>query len=160
MKSRDVAYAVILVALAVALGFASIPIGISRISPGQHLVNVLAAVMLGPAYAVGIATATAIIRNILGVGTLLAFPGGIFGAFLAAILYRTFKNTYMAGTGEIVGTGLVGSLVSVWIVAPLLMEKPIALGALMLAFSLSTLVGTVIAIVALHGLRKAGIWKP
>jgi energy-coupling factor transport system ATP-binding protein len=32
--------------------------------------------MLGPAYAVGIAAATAIIRNLLGIGTLLAFPGG------------------------------------------------------------------------------------
>jgi energy coupling factor transporter S component ThiW len=160
LKSRDVARAVILVAVAVALGFASIPIGISRISPGQHLVNVLAAVMLGPAYAVGIATATAIIRNLLGVGTLLAFPGGIFGAFLAAILYRGFKNVFVAGLGEVIGTGLVGSLVSVWIVAPLLMGKPMALGALMLAFSLSSLAGTVIAIVALYGLRKAGIWQP
>jgi energy coupling factor transporter S component ThiW len=160
LKSRDVAYSVVLVALAVALGFASIPIGISRISPGQHLVNVLAAVMLGPAFAVGVATATAIIRNILGVGTLLAFPGGIFGAFLAAILYRRFRNVYMAGLGEVIGTGFVGSLVSAWIVAPLFMSKPMALGALMLAFSLSTFVGTVIAILALHGLRRAGIWKP
>jgi energy coupling factor transporter S component ThiW len=160
LKSRDVAYSVVLVALAVALGFASIPIGISRISPGQHLVNVLAAVMLGPAFAVGVATATAIIRNILGVGTLLAFPGGIFGAFLAAILYRRFRNVYMAGLGEVIGTGFVGSLVSAWIVAPLFMSKPMALGALMLSFSLSTFVGTVIAILALHSLRRAGIWKP
>jgi energy-coupling factor transport system ATP-binding protein len=151
---------VILVALAVALGYVSIPVGISRISPGQHMVNVLAAVMLGPAYAVGIATATAVVRNILGVGTILAFPGGIFGAFLAAIAYRGFKNVYMAGLGEVVGTGLVGSLVSVRIVAPVFMGKSMALGALMLAFSLSTFAGTVLAIVALRGLREAGIWKP
>jgi energy coupling factor transporter S component ThiW len=160
LKSRDVARAVILVAVAVALGFVSIPVGISRISPGQHLVNVLAAVMLGPAYAVGVATATAIIRNILGVGTLLAFPGGIFGAFLAGIAYSGFKNVYMAGVGEVLGTGLVGSLISVWIVAPVFMGKSMALGALMLAFSLSTLAGTVIGIIALRGLRRAGIWKP
>lgn len=160
MKSKDAARAVILVAISVAFGFVSIPVGISRISPGQHMVNVLAAVMLGPAYAVGIATATAIIRNILGIGTFLAFPGGIFGAFLAALAYRGFKNVYVAGLGEVVGTGLLGSLVSVLIVAPLFMGKPMALGAIMLAFSLSTFAGTVIGIAALHGLRKAGIWKP
>jgi energy coupling factor transporter S component ThiW len=160
LKSKDVARAVILVAVAVALGFVSIPVGISRIAPGQHLVNVLAAVMLGPAYAVGVATATAIIRNILGVGTLLAFPGGIFGAFLAGIAYRGFKNVYMAGLGEVVGTGLVGSLISVWIVAPVFMGKSMAFGTLMLAFSLSTFAGTVIGIIALRGLREAGIWKP
>jgi energy coupling factor transporter S component ThiW len=160
LKSKDVAYAVILVALAVALGYVSIPVGISRISPGQHMVNVLAAVLLGPVYAVGVATATAIIRNIMGVGTFLAFPGGIFGAFLAGLAYRGFKNVYMAGLGEVVGTGLIGSLVSVWIVAPVFMGKSMAMGALMLAFSLSTCAGTVIAVIPLRGLREAGIWKP
>jgi energy-coupling factor transport system ATP-binding protein len=160
VKSRDVARSVILVALAVALGFVSIPVGITRVSPGQHMVNVLSAVMLGPWYALGIAAAAAIIRNVLGVGTLLAFPGGMIGALLAGLAFRAFKNVYAAGVGEIVGTGLLGSLASVWIVAPLLMGKGMALTALMVAFSLSTLTGSAIAIVALRFLRKGGIWQP
>jgi energy-coupling factor transport system ATP-binding protein len=160
MKTKDVARAVILVAIAVALSPFFIPVGISKCFPAQHMVNVIAAVMLGPVYAVVIATAAGIIRNVMGLGTLLAFPGGMIGAFLAGLAYRWFRNIYAAGAGEIIGTGLLGSLVSVWIVAPLLMGKTMAVGALMLAFSVSTLGGTIIGILILHLLRKVEIWKP
>lgn len=160
MKTKDVARAVILVAISVALSPFFIPIGISKCFPAQHMVNVLSAVMLGPAYAVGIALIAAIIRNILGLGTLLAFPGGMIGALLAGLVYLRFKNIYMAGLGEVIGTGLLGSLVSVWIVAPLFMGKAMAVVTLMVAFSISTLGGAVIGIIALKVLQKAGIWEP
>ena len=160
MKTRDVARAVILVAIAVALSPFFIPVGIAKCFPAQHMVNVLSAVMLGPAYAVGIATIAAIIRNILGLGTLLDFPGGMIGAFLAGLAYQLSKNIYVAGLGEVIGTGLFGSLVSVWIVAPLLLDKTMALATLMIAFSVSTLGGTIIGILALHVLRKGGVWEP
>lgn len=160
MNSREVARAVILVAIAVALSPVFIPVGIAKCFPAQHMVNVVAAVMLGPVYAVAIATAAALIRNILGLGTLLAFPGGMIGALLAGLAYMATKNMYMAGLGEIVGTGLLGALVSVWIVAPLLMQKTMALTTLIVAFSISTIGGTVIGLIALRLLQKAGIWKP
>jgi len=160
MNTRDVARAVILTAIAVALSPIFIPVGISKCFPAQHMINVIGAVMLGPAYAVGIAAAAAIIRNILGVGTLLAFPGGMIGAFLAGLAYRSFKNIYLAGLGEIVGTGLLGALASAWLVAPLLMGKNMALASVIVAFSVSTIGGSIIGIIALHLLQKAGIWKP
>jgi len=156
----DVARAVILVAVAVALSPFFIPVGIAKCFPAQHLVNLLSAVMLGPAYAVAIAAMAAVIRNILGLGTLLAFPGGMIGALVAGLAYRATKNMYIAGLGEVVGTGVLGSLVSVWIVAPLIMGKPMALATLMVAFSVSTLGGTIFGFVALHLLRKGGIWAP
>ena len=160
MKTKEVARAVILVAIAVALSPFFIPVGISKCFPAQHMVNVLSAVMLGPAYAVGIAAIAAIIRNILGLGTLLAFPGGMIGALLAGLAYRASRNIYLAGLGEIVGTGLLGALASVWIIAPLFTGKTLALATLMLAFSVSTLGGTIIGIIALHFLRKGGILEP
>ncbi len=160
MKTKDVARAVILVAIAVVLSPFFIPVGISKCFPAQHMVNVLSAVILGPAYALLIATIAAIIRNILGLGTLLAFPGGMIGALLAGLAYRASRNIYMAGLGEIIGTGILGSFASVWIVAPLLMGKTMALATLMIAFSISTVGGTVIGIVALHLLRKGRIWEP
>jgi energy-coupling factor transport system ATP-binding protein len=160
MKTKNVARAVILVAIAVALSPVFIPVGISKCFPAQHMVNVIGAVMLGPWYAVAIALIAGIIRNVMGLGTLLAFPGGMIGAFLAGIAYRMFKNTYAAGLGEVVGTGLLGSLASVWIVAPIFMGKTMAVATLMLAFSVSTLGGTIIGIIALHLLRKAGVWEP
>ena len=160
MKAKEVAKAVILVAIAVALSPFFIPVGVSKCFPAQHMVNVLGAVMLGPGYAVAIATIAAILRNILGLGTLLAFPGGIFGAFLAGLAYRASKNFYAAGIGEVVGTGIVGSLVSVWLVAPMLMGKTMAVSTLMIAFSVSSLGGAIIGVLILQLLRKGGVWKP
>ena len=160
MMSKDVARAVILTAIAVALSPFFIPVGISKCFPAQHLVNVLGAVMLGPGYAVGIAFAAGLLRNMLGMGTLLAFPGGMIGALLAGIAYRLSGNIYLAGAGEVVGTGLLGALASAWIVGPLLMGKSMALATLVIAFSISTLGGTILAIFALHILRKAKVWTP
>lgn len=160
METKNVARAVIFIAIAVALSPFFIPLGIAKCFPAQHMINVLSAVMLGPWYAVAIAGIAAILRNITGLGTLLAFPGGMIGALLAGLAYRASKNIYAAGFGEVLGTGILGSLVSVWIVAPLLMGKTMALSVLMLAFSVSTLGGTAIALIVLHLLRKGGIWEP
>ncbi|HDZ91186.1 MAG: energy coupling factor transporter S component ThiW [Deltaproteobacteria bacterium] len=160
MKTKRVALAVILAAIAVAFSPIFIPVGIAKCFPAQHMVNVLAGVMLGPLYAVVIAAVSGIIRNILGLGTLLAFPGGMIGAFLAGLAYKWSRNIYVAGAGEVIGTGLLGALASGWIVAPVFMGKTIALATLIVAFSISTVGGTAIAIAALHVLRRAGIWEP
>ena len=105
MKTRDVARAAILVAVAVALSPFFIPVGITKCFPAQHMINVIAAVMLGPTYAICIAFIAAVLRNLLGLGTLLAFPGGMIGALLAGLAYQAFKNMYLAGLGEVIGTG-------------------------------------------------------
>jgi energy coupling factor transporter S component ThiW len=159
MRSRDVSKAVILVAMAVALSPFFIPVGISRCFPAQHMINVIAAVLLGPVYAVAIALASAIIRNLLGLGTLLAFPGGMIGALLAGILYKSTRNIYAAGLGEIIGTGIFGSLAAIYIVGPMLLGKTIAVSALMVAFSVSTIGGSIVGIVALHLLQRGGVWQ-
>ena len=160
MKTKRVALAVILAAVAVAFSPIFIPVGISKCFPAQAMVNVLAGVMLGPLYAVCIAAVAGIIRNILGLGTLLAFPGGMIGAFLAGLAYKVSKNMYLAGAGEVIGTGFLGALASAAIVAPVFMGKTMALATLIIAFSVSSLGGTIIALIALHLLRKAGIWEP
>ena len=160
MDTRKVARAVILVAIGVALSpFTSIPIGIAKINPTQHFVNVLAAVLLGPWWAVGIALIIGILRNALGTGTLLAFPGGMIGAFVAGLFYRTTRNIYMAALGEIIGTGLLGAIASALIVAPVLMKKGMAMGALIITFSGSSLLGSIIGLLALKLLERAGIAK-
>ncbi len=157
VQTRVVARAIILVALGVALSpFTSIPIGVARINPTQHFVNVVGAVLLGPWWATGIALIIAILRNALGTGTLLAFPGGMIGAFLAGLLFRATRNIYVSALGEIVGTGLLGALVSALMVAPVLMGKPMALGALIVAFSGSTVVGSIIGVLGLKLLERAG----
>lgn len=158
METRTVARAVILVAIGVALSpFTSIPIGIAKINPAQHFVNVLSAVLLGPWWATGIALIIGVLRNALGTGTLLAFPGGMIGAFLAGMAYRYSRKIYIGALGEIIGTGLLGAMVSALIVAPVFMGKAMALGSLILAFSGSAIVGAIIGVLGLKLLEKAGV---
>jgi energy coupling factor transporter S component ThiW len=160
MKTQKVARAVIFVAIAVSLSPVFIPVGIAKCFPAQHMVNVMSAVMLGPAYAVMIAFAAAVIRNLLGLGTLLAFPGGMIGALIAGLAWKASKNIYLAGAGEVLGTGVLGALVSLWLVGPLLMGKTMAAATLMAAFSVSTVGGTILGIAALKLLKKARVWQP
>ncbi|RYG74213.1 energy coupling factor transporter S component ThiW [Lentibacillus lipolyticus] len=89
------------------------PAGVAKAYPVQHAVNVMAAVTLGPGPAVGIAFMIGLLRNMLGLGTLLAFPGGIIGAFLAGYLYQMTGRKGMAALGEAVGTGIIGALFAV-----------------------------------------------
>jgi energy-coupling factor transport system ATP-binding protein len=157
LRTRNVSRAIILVALGVALSpFTSLPIGIARINPTQHFVNVLAAVMLGPWWAFGVAGIIAILRNALGTGTLLAFPGGMIGALLAGIFFRMTRNIYFGALGEILGTGLLGAGASALIVAPALMGKSMALGTLIIAFSGSSLLGAILGLAGLKLLERAG----
>jgi energy coupling factor transporter S component ThiW len=159
MKSntRRVAQAVILVAIGVALApFTSIPIGIAKVNPTQHFVNILGAVLLGPWWAMAIAAIIGVIRNALGLGTLLAFPGGMIGALLAGLLYRGTRNVYAAAGGEVVGTGILGALVSGWLVAPFLMGTTMPLLVLLASFLGSTILGTVLGLLALKLLERVG----
>lgn len=156
-NTRLVAQAVILVAIGVVLApFTSIPFGIAKINPTQHFVNVVAAVLLGPWWAVAIAAVIGIIRNAMGVGTLLAFPGGMIGALLAGYTYRYTRNLYLGALGEIVGTGVIAAVVSALVVAPVFMQRTMALGLLMASFLGSTIVGAVIGVLAVKLLERAG----
>jgi energy coupling factor transporter S component ThiW len=156
-NTRLVAQAVVLVAIGVALApFTSFPVGIAKVNPTQHFVNVLGAVLLGPWWAVAIAAIIGIIRNAMGVGTLLAFPGGMIGAFLAGYVYRFTRNLYLGALGEIIGTGIIGAVVSALVVAPVFMGKAMAMSVLIASFLTSTVVGSVIGVLALKLLERAG----
>ncbi|HZW68315.1 MAG TPA: energy coupling factor transporter S component ThiW [Pseudogracilibacillus sp.] len=113
-KSRQLTVMALLVAIGT-LGaqFIWFPAGIAKAYPVQHAINVLAAIMLGPGPAVAIAFMISLLRNMLGLGSLLAFPGSMIGAFLAAILYRRYRYTYVAAIGEVIGTGVIGALFAV-----------------------------------------------
>ncbi len=156
--SRKTAYAVVMVAIGLALApYTSFPIGIAKINPTQHFINVIGAVILGPGWAVLNAAVIAVIRNALGVGTLLAFPGGMIGALLAGLLYRWIPRLYVAAAGEIIGTGLAAPVVCALWVAPVLMEKAIPILALIPSFLASTVVGALLGVLALKFLERADI---
>ena len=157
-NTRKTAYAVVLVAIGVALApYTSFPIGIAKVNPTQHFVNVLAAVLLGPGWAVVTAMVIGILRNAMGVGTLLAFPGGMIGALLAGLAFRMVRKSWAAAVGEIIGTGGIAPVVSAFFVAPVLMGNAIPLLALVPSFLFSTAAGALLGILALRLLKRANI---
>ncbi len=147
-----------LTALTVALSGFSIPVGASKCFPMQHLANVLAGVFLGPVYGVSMAFCTSLIRNLMGTGSLLAFPGSMAGAFLGAYLYQKTKKLLTAYLGEVVGTGLIGGLLC-YPVAVFLMGKEVAVFFFVVPFLMSTLSGTLLAAILLAMLRRLGLFS-
>ena len=128
-----------------------IPVGVSKCFPVQHLINVLSAVILGPGYALWNAFAISVLRNITGVGTLLAFPGSMFGALLAGLVYQKARNQLYAVFGEVFGTGIIGGLVA-YPVARYLIGQEAAIFFFVLPFLISTLGGSAVAYLLLKRL--------
>lgn len=159
MQTRKVAYAVILTAIAVILSPFFIPVGPTKVFPAQHMVNLLGAVMLGPWYALAVAAAASILRNAMGTGSLFAFPGSMIGAFIAGYVFLFSRNIYLAALGEIIGTGILGALVSTLLVSPMFLGKPMDATALMVPFLASTIPGSTMGVLGLLVLRRAGIVK-
>lgn len=124
----------------------SFPLGASKVFPLQHMINIFLAVLCGTRYSTAAGFATATLRNILGTGSLLAYPGTMIGAFLSGFLYNRIHKLWAAILGEFVGTSIIGGLVS-YPVAALFM------GSTKGAFSLSCGAGCVIAAVILTGCR-------
>lgn len=147
-----------LTALTVALSGFSIPVGASKCFPMQHLANVLAGVFLGPVYGVSMAFCTSLIRNLMGTGSLLAFPGSMAGAFLGAYLFQKTRKLLSAYLGEVVGTGLIGGLLC-YPVAIFLMGKEVAVFFFVVPFLMSTLAGTLLAAILLAMLRRLGLFS-
>ena len=155
-QAKRVSLAGILIAIAVVGSLFSFPILGSRSAPIQHLVNVLAAILLGPGYAFGIAFGASLLRNLLGWGTLLAFPGSMFGALLAGLFYRYSNNISLAFVGEVLGTSIFGGLAA-YLVAGWMGITDVALTAYIVPFFLSTIVGSILAVTLYRALDKRGI---
>jgi energy coupling factor transporter S component ThiW len=143
-KVQKIALSGVLIGISVIFGTFSVPIGVAKISPIQHFVNVVGAITLGPIYALINAFVTSLIRNIMGTGSLLAFPGSMIGALLAGILYKKFKKTGMAVIGEIIGTGIIGALLA-YPIASIILGKQVALFVYVIPFTLSCSAGAAIA---------------
>lgn len=113
LSIRKIAMAGVLVAVAVAGSLISFPVAGSKCAPVQHMVNICAAVFLGPAWGVGVAFCASIIRNLTGLGSLMAFPGSMVGALCCGLMYRFSKKIIPTCIAEALGTGILGSLAAV-----------------------------------------------
>ena len=110
LSTKKLALAGMLCALAVVGSVFSFPIFGSKCAPVQHMVNILCAVLLGPYYGIGVAFVASLLRNLLGLGSLMAFPGSMFGALLCGIVYHKTEKLLPTLVGEVFGTSILGGL--------------------------------------------------
>ena len=143
----------LLIALGVVCSAFYIPVGASKCFPVQHMVNVIAGVLLGPAYGCAMAFVTSLLRVLMGTGSLLAFPGSMVGALCCGLCYRFTHKLPAAYLGEIVGTGILGGM-ACYPVASFLMGQEAALFTYVPAFLISTAGGATIAILAMGALQR------
>lgn len=153
-RLRKMTMAALFAALAVLLSPLSVPVGPSKCFPVQHAVNALAGVTLGPWWACGSAFVSSFVRNALGTGTLLAFPGSMFGALAVgfAAKFVSEKRRFWAALAEPFATGTLGAGAATLIASGAFNAG--LFGTLAVAFLVSSVPGSIIGCFALRVLDK------
>ncbi len=150
-----------LTAVAVAGSMLSFPVFASKCSPIQHIVNILCAVFLGPKYGIISAFLASLIRNLTGLGSLLAFPGSMFGALMCGLVYKYTKNIWLTCFGEVFGTAVLGGLCAYPIAIAFMGQSAgnIAFYAYIVPFLISTAVGAIVSALSIFTMQQSGILK-
>ena len=156
---KKLALAGILCAVAVAGSLLSFPVFGSKCAPVQHMVNVLCAVFLGPWYGLATAFVASLLRNLLGWGSLLAFPGSMCGALLCGLVYWRTKNLPATLTAEVLGTGVLGGLAAYPVAKELMGLTPETYTVYIIPFLISTAAGSILAGILVYALQKNGALK-
>ena len=156
------ALAGVLCAVAVVGSMFSFPVFGSKCAPVQHMVNILCAVLLGPWWGVGVAFVASLLRNLLGLGSLMAFPGSMCGALLCGVVFWKWKKLIPTLVAEVFGTGVIGGLLA-YPVGILFMNVDagsVAFTAYIIPFLISTVAGSVLAGVLIFALKASKALDP
>lgn len=160
---KKLSIAAVLAAVAVVGSMFSFPFLGAKCAPVQHLVNIIGGVYLGPWWSMGTAFVASLIRNLTGLGSPLAFPGSMVGAFLSGAMYHWFFRNKpltlrlpMAYVGELFGTSVIGGMLSFPIAYLIMNNTAATLFGFVFPFFASSVVGTVIAAVIVTSLKRVG----
>ena len=148
-------------AMLIAVGVVISPLlRVEGMCPMAHLINITAAVLLGPVDALIVAVLIGIIR-MCGMGIPpLALTGAVFGATLSGILYKVSKGKIWAAVlGEIIGTGIIGAIVSYPVMTYICGREGLTWLFYVPSFTCGTLIGGSIAAILLYRLQSIGVLK-
>ena len=157
-RVHKLAVAAILCAVAVVGSLFSVPVFGSKCAPVQHMVNILCAVLLGPWYGIAVAFVASLLRNLLGLGTLMAFPGSMLGALLCGLVYWKVRHIFPTLVAEVFGTAVLGGLCA-YPVGVFLMGQEAAFYAYIIPFLISTAAGSILAGILVYALNRAGLLR-
>ena len=156
-NTKKLALAGVLTALAIVGSFLSFPVAGSKCAPVQHMVNIFAAVLLGPGWGVGIAFCASLLRNILGIGSLMAFPGSMIGALCCGLVYKKCKNLSLTCLAEALATGILGGIAAYPVALFLMGAAPAGLFIYVIPFLISTVAGSILAFLLISVFQKSGV---
>ena len=149
----------VMLSMMVAIGVVISPIlRIEGMCPTAHLVNIVCSVLLGPWYSLLCACMIGIIRMMFMGIPPLALTGAVFGAFLSGVLYRLSKGKIICAVlGEIIGTGIIGSMVSYPVMAFLMGRDGLTAFYYTPMFLSATTMGGIVAYLFLKSLSRSGL---
>lgn len=159
MKEKNKTYIMITLSMFVTIGVVISPIlRFEGFAPTAHFVNIVCSVFMGPWYSLANAILTAFIRMTFLSIPPLAVTGQVFGAVLSGILYRKTKGSIIAAViGEIIGTGIIGAIISAPVMTLFLGNKNVALFYYIPSFFIATLLGGSVAFIFLKTLQGSNM---
>ena len=114
MKNSKSILKMVVLAMLIAIGVVISPIlRVEGMCPMAHFINIVCSVFMGPWYSLLCAFIIGVIRMVIMGIPPLALTGAIFGAFLSGVFYKLSKGKLLCAVlGEIIGTGIIGAIVS------------------------------------------------
>ena len=158
MKSSKKLLKMLAISMLVALGVVISPIlRVEGMCPMAHFINIISAVLLGPWLSLLCAFLIAILRMSFYAVPPLALTGAVFGAFLSGVFYKMSKGRILlACIGEIIGTGIIGAIVSYPVMAFIMGKEGLTWLFYVPSFICGTLIGGSIAYIFLRKLSNSG----
>ena len=161
MKNSKSILKMVVLAMLIAIGVVISPIlRVEGMCPMAHFINIVCSVFMGPWYSLLCAFIIGVIRMVIMGIPPLALTGAVFGAFLSGVFYKLSKGKLLCAVlGEIIGTGIIGAIVSYPVMTLIWGKDGLSLFFYVPSFICGTLIGGSIAYIFLKKLARSGLLK-
>ena len=154
--TKKLALAGVLTALAIVGGFISVPVAGSKCAPVQHMVNILAAVTLGPAWGVGICILCKFTPQSARPRKPYGFPWKHGRCFMLwSCLQNAHLKSYLPCRSD--RNRFLGALAAYPVALYLMGIAPAGLFVYVVPFLISTVAGSILAFILITVLEKAAL---
>ena len=159
MKNSKSILKMVVLAMLIAIGVVISPIlRVEGMCPMAHFINIVCSVFMGPWYSLLCAFIIGVIRMVIMGIPPLALTGAIFGAFLSGVFYKLSKGKLLCAVlGEIIGTGIIGAIVSYPVMTLIWGKDGLSLFFYVPSFICGTLIGGSIAYFFLRKYADGGM---
>ena len=159
MKNSKSILKMVVLAMLISIGVVISPIlRVEGMCPMAHFINIVCSVFMGPWYSLLCAFIIGVIRMVLMGIPPLALTGAIFGAFLSGVFYKLSKGKILCAVlGEIIGTGIIGAIVSYPVMTLIWGKDGLSLFFYVPSFICGTLIGGSIAYFFLRKYADGGM---